>query len=77
MTGPELLAAGRLIEAGWESWRLDHFAQVASSSSLAKLRDCFFAGALHAAATMLMLADPDAISAELIEWSKSTERANP
>lgn len=68
MTGPEMIQAGKMMEAGFEAWRLDHFPKI-SGTDLARLRDCFFAGGLHAT-TMMGVGDADAIAQELIDWGK-------
>jgi hypothetical protein len=70
MTGPQLIEAGRLIEAGWESFRLDWMAD-APPAVLKVARECFFAGALHATTLVLLGSRETAESVmdELKRWN--------
>ena len=56
----ELTDKGKLVEAGWLGLRLTAFGSGMPPAQLAALRDCFFAGAQHLMASIMVALDQDA-----------------
>jgi hypothetical protein len=82
-----LIAQGRIVEAGWQSYRMVVIPANASTVQLVESRKAFFAGAQHLFSSIMVALDPgsepteadlermDKINAELRAFGEEIQRS--